>query len=78
MVGGDPGVPMSHSNTHITIYLIYKNQPIVFSYTIFPVKNKCLKIYKFMGKSLFNYSFYSHPEIGKFQGVTVFMLYEFE
>jgi hypothetical protein len=23
-----------------------------------------------MKKSLFNYSFYSHPEIGKFQGVT--------
>jgi hypothetical protein len=23
-----------------------------------------------MRKSLFNYSFYSHPEIGKFQGVT--------
>jgi hypothetical protein len=24
-----------------------------------------------MTKLLFNYSFYSHPEIGKFQGVTV-------
>jgi hypothetical protein len=23
-----------------------------------------------MRKSLFNYPFYSHPEIGKFQGVT--------
>jgi hypothetical protein len=24
-----------------------------------------------MRKLLFNYSFYSHPEIGKFQGVTI-------
>jgi hypothetical protein len=28
------------------------------------------KIFKIMRKLLFNYSFYSHPEIGKFQGVT--------
>jgi hypothetical protein len=27
-----------------------------------------------MRKLLFNYSFYSHPEIGKFQGVTVNIL----
>jgi hypothetical protein len=42
-----------------------------FSYTIFPLKkNKCWKKFKIMRKLLFNYSFYSHPEIGKFQGVT--------
>jgi hypothetical protein len=28
------------------------------------------KIFKIMRKLVFNYSFYSHPEIGKFQGVT--------
>jgi hypothetical protein len=28
------------------------------------------KIFKIMRKLLFNYSSYSHPEIGKFQGVT--------
>jgi hypothetical protein len=39
-----------------------------FSYTIFPVKkNKCGKNFKIMRKSLFNYSFYSHPEIGNFR-----------
>jgi hypothetical protein len=42
-----------------------------FSYTLFPVKkNKCWKSFKIMRKSLFKYSLYSHPEIGKFQGVT--------
>jgi hypothetical protein len=29
-----------------------------------------VKIFKIMRKLLFNYSFYSHLEIGKFQGVT--------
>jgi hypothetical protein len=39
-----------------------------FSYTIFHVKkNKCWKNFKIMRKSLFNYSFYSHPEIGNFR-----------
>jgi hypothetical protein len=39
-----------------------------FSYTIFPVKkNKCTKNFKIMRKSLFNYSLYSHPEIGNFR-----------
>jgi hypothetical protein len=28
------------------------------------------KIFKIVKKLLFNYSFYSHPEIGKFQGMT--------
>jgi hypothetical protein len=40
------------------------------SYTIFPVKNKRWKKFKIMRKLLFNYSFYSHPEIFQFQGVT--------
>jgi hypothetical protein len=53
-----------------------ENQTKDFSYTISPVKkNKCWKNYKIMRKSLFNYSFYSHPEIGKFQGVTVLLLF---
>jgi hypothetical protein len=39
-----------------------------FSYPIFPVKkNKCWKNFKIMRKLLFNYSFYSHPEIGNFR-----------
>jgi hypothetical protein len=39
-----------------------------FSYTIFPVKkNKCWKNFKIMRKLLFNYSSYSHPEIGNFR-----------
>jgi hypothetical protein len=29
-----------------------------------------LEKFKIRRKSLFNYSLYSHPEIGKFQGVT--------
>jgi hypothetical protein len=45
-----------------------ENQTKDFSYTIFLVKkNKCWKNFKIMGKSLFNYSFYSHPEIGNFR-----------
>jgi hypothetical protein len=39
-----------------------ENQTKYFSYSIFPVKkNKCWKNFKIMRKSLFNYSFYSHP-----------------
>jgi hypothetical protein len=39
-----------------------------FSYTIFPVKKiKCRENFKIMGKLLFNYSSYSHPEIGNFR-----------
>jgi hypothetical protein len=42
-----------------------KKQTKDFSYTIFPIKkNKCFKI---MRKFLFNYSLYSHPEIGNFR-----------
>jgi hypothetical protein len=54
--------------THITIYFNLENQTRIF-YTIFPVKkNKCWKNFKIMRKLLFNYSFYSHPEIGKISG----------
>jgi hypothetical protein len=59
---------MQHS--HQTIFYS-GNQTMTFSYTIFPVnKIECWKIFKIMRKSLFNYSLYSHPETGKFQGVT--------
>jgi hypothetical protein len=58
-------------NTHIEpIYLIQEIKQRFFSYNIFPVKKKCWKNFKILGKLLFNYSFYPHPEIGKFQGVT--------
>jgi hypothetical protein len=44
---------------------------MIFSYTRFPVnKINVEKIFKIMRKLLFNYSFYSHPEIGEFQAVT--------
>jgi hypothetical protein len=54
--------------TLTTFYLIQKNQTKFF-YTIFPVKKKINvgKILKIMRKLLFNYSFYSHPEIGNFR-----------
>jgi hypothetical protein len=51
-------------------YLLFnlENQTMDFSYTIFPVKkSKYGKNFKIMRKSLFNYSFYSHPEIGNFR-----------
>jgi hypothetical protein len=58
--------------THI--YILFnseKNQTMTFSYTRFLVnKINVEKFLKIMKKSLFNYSFYSHPEIWKFQGVT--------
>jgi hypothetical protein len=40
-----------------------------FLYTIFPVKNINVGFLKkkLMRKLLFNYSFYSHPEIGNFR-----------
>jgi hypothetical protein len=54
-------------NTHNFLFNL-ENQTKDFSYTIFPVKkNKCWKNFKIMRKSLFNYSFYSHPEIGNFR-----------
>jgi hypothetical protein len=59
-------------NATLTSNLFYsENQTMTFSYTRFPVnKINVEKIFKIMRKLLFNYSFYSHPEIGKFQGVT--------
>jgi pSer/pThr/pTyr-binding forkhead associated (FHA) protein len=57
------------------IYLIQNNNQRFFSYTIFPVnKINVEKILKITRKLLFNYSFYSHPKIGKFQGVTIYPL----
>jgi hypothetical protein len=54
-------------NTHNFIFNL-ENQTMDFSYTIFPVKkNKCWKNFKIMIKLLFNYSLYSHPEIGNFR-----------
>jgi hypothetical protein len=53
-------------------FLFRKPNNDFISYTRFPVnKINVEKIFKIMRKLLFNYSFYSHPEIGKFQGVTV-------
>jgi hypothetical protein len=61
---------MQHS--HQTNLFNSENQTKTFSYTRFPVNKITVeKIFKIMRKSLFNYSFYSHSEIGKFQGVTV-------
>jgi hypothetical protein len=58
-------------NTHIEpIYLIQKINQRFFLYYIFVKKIKCWKNFKIMRKLAFKYSFYSHPEIGKFQGVT--------
>jgi hypothetical protein len=54
--------------TLITFICLRKSNKDFFSYTIFPVKkNKCWKNFKIMRKLLFNYSFYSHPEIGNFR-----------
>jgi hypothetical protein len=54
-------------NTH-NFYLILENQTMNFSYTIFPVKKINVgKKFKIMRKLLFNYSFYSYPEIGNFR-----------
>jgi hypothetical protein len=57
-------------NTHNFLFNLEIKQGF-FSYAIFPVKkNKYWKYFKIMRKLLFNYSLYSHLEIGKFQGVT--------
>jgi hypothetical protein len=59
---------MQHS--HQTIFYL-ENQTMTFSYTRFPVnKINVEKKFKIMRKLLFNYSFYSHPKIEKFQAVT--------
>jgi hypothetical protein len=58
-------------NTHIKPFFYSENQTMTFSYTRFHVnKINVEKISKIMRKLLFNYSFYSHPQIGKFQGGT--------
>jgi hypothetical protein len=60
---------MQHSH-RINLFNL-ENQTMTFSYTRFPVnKINVEKNFKIMRKFLFNYSFYSHPEIWKFQGVT--------
>jgi hypothetical protein len=60
---------MQHS--HQTNLFNSENQTIICPHTRFPVnKINVEKIFKTMRKLLFNYSFYSHPEIGKFHGVT--------
>jgi hypothetical protein len=54
--------------TLITFICLRKSNKDFFSYTIFPVKkNKCWKNFEIMRKLLFNYSFYSHPEIENFR-----------
>jgi hypothetical protein len=53
---------------HSQLLFNLENQTKDFSYTIFPVKKINVgKILKIMIKLLFNYSFYSHPEIGNFR-----------
>jgi hypothetical protein len=59
-------------NNHIQpIYLILKIKQRLFLILYFLLRKINVdKIFKIMRRFLFNYSFYSHPEIGKFQGVT--------
>jgi hypothetical protein len=54
-------------NTHSIIYLISEKQTKVFLYYIPCKENKCWKSFKIIRKLLFNYSLYSHPEIGNFR-----------
>jgi hypothetical protein len=53
--------------THITFISFRKSNNGFFLYYIPCKQNKCWKNFKIMRKSLFNYSFYSHPEIGNFR-----------
>jgi hypothetical protein len=69
MKNQDASTWMQH--LHRTNLFNSENQTITFSYTRFPVnKINIEKIFKIMRKWLFNYFFYSRPEIWKFQGVT--------
>jgi hypothetical protein len=53
---------------HSQFFIWFRKSNKYFSYTIFPVKKINIgKVFKIMRKLLFNYSFYSHPEIGNFR-----------
>jgi hypothetical protein len=53
---------------HITFYLIPKIKHEFFLYYIpYKEKSNVAKNFKIMRKLLFNYSLYSHPEIGNFR-----------
>jgi hypothetical protein len=53
--------------TITTFYLLKKIKQEFFLYYISCKENKCWKNFKIMRKLLFNYSLYSHPEIGNFR-----------
>jgi hypothetical protein len=54
-------------NATLNFVLTSEKQTRDFSYTIFPVKKINVgNFFKIMRNLLFNYSFYSHPEIGNF------------
>jgi hypothetical protein len=53
--------------TLTTFYLIQKIKQGFFLCYIPCKENKCWKNFKIMRKLLFNYSLYSHPEIGNFR-----------
>jgi hypothetical protein len=53
--------------TLTTFFLLNKIKQGFFLYYISCKENKCLKNFKIMRKSLFNYYFYSHHEIGNFR-----------
>jgi hypothetical protein len=55
------------SATLTTIYLLKKIKQGFFLYYISYKENKCWKNFKIMKNLSFNYSFYSHPEIGNFR-----------
>jgi hypothetical protein len=55
-------------NGTLITFIWFRKSNKDFSYTIFPVKKINVGIFfKIMRKSLFNYSFYSHLEIGNFR-----------
>jgi hypothetical protein len=53
--------------TLTTFYLLKKIKQEFFLYYTSCKENKCWKNFKIMRKLLFNYSLYSHPEIGNFR-----------
>jgi hypothetical protein len=54
-------------NTHNFLFNLEKSNKVFFLYYIPYKEIKCWKNFKIMRKLLFNYSFYSHPEIGNFR-----------